>query len=80
MRGISGRVDRIGGRDPYPELLLRIDEPVAGYLGFATLDMGDNCVTVTMMGYLFGAGVPAYAEREQAGWQTWLEQLAIPAG
>lgn len=70
-RGIVGRFERSVDR----HFLVRLDEPVAGFLacyGYGTED-GSG---VSLQGHLFGDGAPAYVEREQPHWQAWLDGVA----
>jgi hypothetical protein len=72
-RGLSARVERIGE----VELLLRLGDPIPGYLQFAAMDMGDGSTWTQLEGYLFSADAPAYVEREREGWKHWLQSLAV---
>jgi len=74
-RGLSARVERIGE----VELLLRLGEPISGYLRFFAMDMGDGSTWTQLEGFLFSADAPAYVEREREGWKHWLRSLAVPA-
>jgi uncharacterized protein YndB with AHSA1/START domain len=79
VRGLNGTVERVG-TPPEPEhVLLRVDDPVPGFLQFAVFDKGDGTTTVPMQGYLFSDDASAYVERERDAWKTWLEKLAVPA-
>jgi uncharacterized protein YndB with AHSA1/START domain len=73
-RDLSGQVERMGQGD----LLLRVTDPVPGYVGFAAFDMPDGTTSAIVHGHLFSDGAPAFVEREQPGWQEWLQTLAIP--
>jgi uncharacterized protein YndB with AHSA1/START domain len=74
-RGLSGQVERIGNED----LLVRVTDPVPGYVGFAAFDMPDGTTSAMVHGHLFSDNAPAFVEREQPAWQEWLQGLAIPA-
>ena len=70
-RGVNGRVERLIDQ----HFLLRVDEPVAGFLSFSAFG-DENTSIVHLQGYLFSDAAPAYVEREQAAWQGWLEGVA----
>ena len=74
-RGVSAQVERVSG-DP-KELLLRVTDPVPGYIGMSAYDMGDGKTLAHVEGYLFSDDAPAYVERERAGWKAWLDDLAV---
>jgi hypothetical protein len=78
-RGIEGTIERIGSPPDPSGLLVRLSDPVPGYLGFAVHgpDAGPTMLFIT--GYLFSPDAPAYVEREAPAWQAWLEGLAVPA-
>jgi uncharacterized protein YndB with AHSA1/START domain len=78
-RGLTARVERIGTPPGFDELLLRVTDPVPGFLQFAAFDKGDNVTTVMVYGYLFSDDAPAFVEREQPGWEAWLQSLPVPA-
>lgn len=70
-RGVDGRVERLFDR----HFLLRVDAPVPGFLSFYSFGTGEGS-GVHLQGYLFSDGAPAYAEREQAAWQEWIDEVA----
>jgi uncharacterized protein YndB with AHSA1/START domain len=74
-RGLAGQVERIGES----EMLLRVTDPVPGFLGFVAYSTGEDEAMALVQGHLFSAAAPAFVERERPGWQEWLEGLAIPA-
>lgn len=74
-RGVSAQVERVSG-DP-KELLLRVTDPVPGYIGMSAYDMGDGKTLARVEGYLFSDDAPAYVERERSGWKAWLDDLAV---
>jgi len=78
-RGLTGSVERIGGPPGMNELLLRVADPVPGYLGFAVMDKGDGVSSAMLQGYLFSDDAPAFVEREQPAWEEWLKSLPVPA-
>jgi uncharacterized protein YndB with AHSA1/START domain len=73
-RGIAGRLERSVAR----HFLLRLEQPVPGFLSFYSFAT-DEGSGVHLQGYLFSDGAPAYAEREQAAWQTWFEGVSTAA-
>jgi uncharacterized protein YndB with AHSA1/START domain len=73
-RGATGQVERIGRG----ELVLRLSDPVPGFLNFLAHDKGDGSTMAAIQGYLFSDDAPGYVEREQPGWQAWLRSLAGP--
>lgn len=56
-------------------LLLRVEEPVPGFLAFVTHQAGDHTWTM-VYGRMFSPDAGNWVEREQPGWQAWLEGLA----
>jgi uncharacterized protein YndB with AHSA1/START domain len=72
--GLSGHVERIGKAD----LLLRIEEPVTGYVQLMTSALGPESTWTEGEGYLFSDPARDYVERQQSAWRDWLEQLAAP--
>lgn len=73
-RGMTGHVERSLDR----HFLVRIDEPVAGFLSCSSFGTDEES-GVSLQGYLFGDDAPAYVEREQPQWQAWLEGVAADA-
>lgn len=73
-RGVTGQVERIGDS----QLLLRLDGPVPGLLGFAAYDKGDGSTMAAVQGWLFSEDAAAFVEREQPAWNAWLQSLVIP--
>jgi uncharacterized protein YndB with AHSA1/START domain len=74
-RGVAGHVERTGDTG----LLLRLTEPVPGYMGFGAFDKGDGSSTAMVYAWLFSDDAAAFVERERPGWKAWLEGLASPA-
>jgi len=74
-RGLTGTVQRIGAEDA----LLRVTDPVPGFLALAAWDSSEDEVSAVVQAQLFSADAPALVERERPGWQEWLQTLAIPA-
>ena len=79
VRGVTGSVQRIGTPPAPNELLLRLDEPAPGFLGFLLTGKGDGRTNVAIEGYLFSDTAPELVEREKRGWKAWLEDLAVAA-
>lgn len=69
--GISGHVERVIPR----HFLVRLDEPVAGFLSIYSFD-ADAGSGVHLQCYLFSDGAADFAGREQPIWQSWLEGVA----
>lgn len=76
---LAGLVERAGPL-PYPELLLRLDEPAPGIAHFFAMPMGGQvCIPVRV--YLFGERASATAAREGSVWQSWMgERFPAAAG
>jgi uncharacterized protein YndB with AHSA1/START domain len=74
-RGLTGTVQRIGPEDA----LLRVTDPVPGFLALAAWDSSEDEVSAVVQAQLFSADAPALVERERPGWQEWLQTLAISA-
>lgn len=85
MRAALG-VDQVGGpvdargstgileRNDDHSFVVRLTEPVPGLMAF--LAHGDAKETWTMVqGHLFADDAERWVEREQPGWQAWLEEL-----
>ena len=70
-QGIRGHLERTVQR----HVLVRVDEPVPGYLSFYSFG-SDKGSDVHLQGYLFSTGAPAYVERELPHWQAWLDGVA----
>jgi uncharacterized protein YndB with AHSA1/START domain len=71
LRGTRGQVERIADES----LLLRLTDPVPGFLSIFAYVSGEDQVTALVAGYLFSEDAPAYVKRETPAWQTWLERL-----
>ncbi len=59
------------------ELLLRLSDPLPGFLQFAAMDLGDGSTWAQLEGYLFSEDAPRYVERERPAWKAWIESLAV---
>jgi uncharacterized protein YndB with AHSA1/START domain len=76
-RGIAGTIDRLGNPPEATGLLVRLTEPMPGYINFALHgpDAGPTMTFIT--GYFFSPDAAAYVEREEPVWKAWLEGLAV---
>jgi uncharacterized protein YndB with AHSA1/START domain len=74
VRGVTGTVDVVSDE----RVVLRMVDPVPGLLSFAVWSSDDG-MCVSLMGYVYGPDAPAYVEREAPAWQSWIEELAVPA-
>jgi uncharacterized protein YndB with AHSA1/START domain len=77
-RGLGGEVVRASGPPDATGILVRLDQPLPGMMSVYANGQDDESV-VFLFGYLFSPDAPAYVEREQAGWQAWLRDLAPTA-
>jgi uncharacterized protein YndB with AHSA1/START domain len=78
VRDVVGQVERIGELQP-PELLLRVTDPVPGFLMLGAYDTGDYAIgegvaVAVLRGYLFSPDAPDYVERETSAWKEWLDE------
>lgn len=73
-RGLTGQVERITDI----ALLLRLTDPVPGFLALFAIGKGDGVAMASIQGYLFSDDAPVFVEREQPAWKAWLESLSIP--
>ncbi len=78
-RGIAGTIERLGNPPEPSGLLVRLSEPVPGYLAFAVHGPDGGPTMVFITGYLFSDDAAAYVERAQPDWKAWLDTLAVPA-
>ncbi|MGH9265603.1 MAG: SRPBCC family protein [Acidimicrobiales bacterium] len=70
-RSVEGRLERSIDR----HFLLRVDGATPGFLNFYSFGAEEGSA-VHLQGYLFTDSAPAYVEREQPGWQSWLDGVA----
>ena len=70
-RGVAGHLERSLDR----HFLLRLAEPVSGFLSFYSYG-AEGESGVHLQGYLFSESAPAYVERERDAWQAWMDQVA----
>jgi hypothetical protein len=58
---------------------MRVTDPVPGFLGVAAWGVGQDEAQPTVMamvqGQFFSDDAPGFVEREQPGWQEWLEGI-----
>ncbi|MET1001951.1 MAG: SRPBCC domain-containing protein, partial [Acidimicrobiia bacterium] len=72
-RGLDARVEAIEDK----RLLLRVTDPVPGYLALLAWDIGDGRANATVAGYLFSERASAYVEAERSNWKAWLDDLSV---
>jgi uncharacterized protein YndB with AHSA1/START domain len=79
-RGLTGIVEDLAD----DHVLLRLSDPVPGFLAFYSYDqiapafsMGEGTCVAAVQGQLFSDAAPELVQREQPGWQAWLEELTI---
>jgi hypothetical protein len=77
LNGVQGTVERVG--DGILQLMVRVNDPVPGFLLFGAHDMPEDKARVGITGYLFSDGAPAWVEAERPRWKAWLDGLVIPA-
>ena len=75
---LAGTVVRATARDHQRDLLVALDEPAPGFALLGAFFWEGTAHTSASL-YLYGAEAPAAAEREQAAWSSWMEQLVAPA-
>ena len=73
VRGLTGEVVQVDE----VQLLVRLTGPVPGFVAFVVFGTSPTTAQAAIQGYLFGADAPAYVEREQQGWQEWLQSLGL---
>lgn len=70
---LAGVVEQAGPPE-YPELLLRLEEPAPGLVHLFAMPMGGQvCLSVRF--FLYGDQAAAAVEREEPGWQQWMQEL-----
>lgn len=75
VQGISAVVERTDSR----HFLLRATAPVEGFLSFFSYG-AEGASGVIVQGYLYSPDAPDYVERDQPGWQRWLDGLGERIG
>lgn len=75
IRGSTGTVERVRER----QALVRLTKPVPGMLNVFAHREGDGKATAGIRAYLFSPDAADYSRREEPAWQSWLQELAVPA-
>ena len=76
VRGLSGPVHQAAPG----AMLARVDGAASGLLGLHAWSTGQDSSMIVLRTWLFSDGAAGYVERERAGWQAWLDDLAsVPA-
>ncbi len=80
VRDVVGQVERVSGGSHPTELLLRVTDPVPGFLSVGAYDIGDLAIgegvaVAFLRGYLFSPDAPDYVERETSAWKDWLDEV-----
>jgi uncharacterized protein YndB with AHSA1/START domain len=73
VRGLTGVVEDLAD----DHVLLRLGEPVPGFLALYTYTMSEGTCTAAVQGQLFSDDAAELVRREQPAWQSWLEELTI---
>jgi len=79
LRGLTGVVERIDVEPGSNQLVVRVDAPVEGFVGFMVWETAANTSTAVVAGKFFSDNAPAYVEQEHEGWKKWLDGLAEEA-
>jgi uncharacterized protein YndB with AHSA1/START domain len=69
--GATGQVERIDEENT----LVRLTDPVPGVLAFYAFRSGEKTTGARVAGYLFSDSAADYVDREQPGWQAWLDGI-----
>jgi hypothetical protein len=72
-RGLIGVVEDLAD----DHVLLRLSEPVPGFLALYAYSMSEGTCVAAVQGQLFSDAAPEIVQREQPRWQSWLEELTI---
>jgi uncharacterized protein YndB with AHSA1/START domain len=75
VHGVTGTVDRVSER----QALVRLSGPVPGMLTAFAFGVGEGTTTAGVRAYLFAPDAAEYVQREQPGWQAFLDGLTVPA-
>ena len=70
---LTARVERVADM----MMLLRLTEPLPGYLALYAYDKADGVAVAQVTGYLFSDDAQEVVEREQQAWTAWLEGLTV---
>ena len=80
LQGLTGVVERINTNDAGPnELMVRVDAPVEGYVGFMVWETAADTSTAVIAGRFFSHDAQAYVDATRDGWKKWLDELAAEA-
>lgn len=71
--GLHGRLHR---DDPHG-FVVRLTEPIPGYMSFYAFGGPDDATIAAVTGWLFSEDARAYAQTAQATWTAWLESLTV---
>jgi uncharacterized protein YndB with AHSA1/START domain len=77
--GLTGTVERIGQLPGPEEVLVRVSEPVPGFLGLWAYETNDVSTNVYVAGWFFSDDAASFVERERAAWEERLGSLAVRA-
>jgi uncharacterized protein YndB with AHSA1/START domain len=69
---LAGLVERVSD-PPYPELLLRLDDPVPGIAHLFAMDMGGQ-VYLSIRLFLYGDQASVVVARDEPLWQAWMNE------
>ena len=73
LRGLQAVVERINAAPGPNELMVRVTEPIEGYLNFMAWTTGADTCTAVIAGRFFSENSAAYVSSEKQGWKQWLE-------
>jgi uncharacterized protein YndB with AHSA1/START domain len=74
LRGLGAVVEHRGGQ----HVVARVTDGVPGYFAFFAYGKGDGVSAANLTAYLFSPEAAGYVARETAGWQAWLDGVAVP--
>jgi uncharacterized protein YndB with AHSA1/START domain len=79
LQGVTGVVERINADAGSNQLVLRIVEPVEGFVGLLAWETAADTTTAVVAGRFFSDDAPTYLEQEREGWKKWLDAIAAEA-
>jgi hypothetical protein len=79
LRGLSSVVERIDVEPGSSQLVVRVDAPVEGFVGFMVWETEADTSTAVVAGKFFSDNAHAYVEQERDGWKKWLDGIAAEA-
>jgi uncharacterized protein YndB with AHSA1/START domain len=79
VQGLTGTVERIGEPPGPEEVLVRVSEPVPGFLGLWAHEIENGSTSVYATGWFFSDDAASFVERERAAWEERLRSLAVRA-